>query len=119
MIRGVVELPKLNELSVQAVATNMTLVVVTLFAATLIVVVPAWKRFLVFLDHTPVESRRAVLQFSAVLIGPPVLTTLAAYISLLISSDSWSYYLPDVLVLMMLALDNAGLSLSYPAVDVT
>ena len=94
----------MNEHSAQTVATNMTLMVVTLLAATLIVVVPAWKRFLNFLDHTPSESRRAILQFSAVLIGPPVLSALAAYFSLLVSSEFWFYYLPDVFVLMVLAL---------------
>ena len=94
----------MNEHSAQTVATNMTLVVVTLLAATLIVVVPTWKRSLVFLEHTPAESRRAVLQFSALLIGPPVLITLAGYISLLISAETWFHYLPDVLILMMFAL---------------
>ena len=63
----------MNEHSAQTVAANMTLIVVTLLAATLIVVVPTWKRFLFFLEHTPAESRRTALQFSAVLIGLPVL----------------------------------------------
>ena len=82
----------------------MTLIVVTLLAATLIVVVPTWKRFLTFLENTPSESRRAILQFSALLIVPPVLAVLAAYFSLLVSSEYWFQYLPDVFVLMVLAL---------------
>ena len=94
----------MNEHSAQTVAANMTLIVVTLLAANLIIVVPTWKRFLDFLEHTPAESRRASFQVSAILIGPPVLATLAGYFSLLISSDAWFHYLPDVYILMMFAL---------------
>ena len=82
----------------------MTLIVVTLLAATLIVVVPTWKRLLAFLEHTPLESRRVSFQVSAVFIGPSVLATLASYFSLLISPDTRFHYVPDVFVLMVFAL---------------
>ena len=90
--------------SAQTISANMTLIVVTLLAATLIVVVPTWKRFLEFLDDAPAEHRRASFQVGALFISPPALAAFAAYLSLLISSEAWFYYLPDVFILIMVAL---------------
>lgn len=94
----------MNEHSAQTVAANMTLIVVTLLAATLIVVVPTWKRFLSFLEETPVEARRVSFRISAVFVGPPLVAILAGYFSLLISPDAWFHYVPDVFILMVFAL---------------
>ena len=94
----------MNEHSAQTIATDMTLVVVALLAATLIVMVPTWKRFEAYWKETPIESWRRVIIASGFCVGLSVLNIVAGYVSLLISLDTWYYHLPDVFLLIVLVL---------------
>lgn len=94
----------MNEHSAQTIAADMTLVVVTLLAATLIVIVPTWKRFETYWKETPIESWRRIGIASAMCVGLSVLLIVGGYISLLISPDTWYYHMPDVVFLILLVL---------------
>ena len=90
--------------SAQTIAANMTLIVVAILAATLIVMVPTWKRFLVYWNQTPPKPWRRIMLGSGFLMAPPVLLIVAAIISLWISNDTWHYEFRYVVILMLLAL---------------
>ena len=82
----------------QTIATNMTLVVVALLAATLIVVIPTWKRLETYWKCTSTKNWPRVEAVSGLLIGIPVVYITAANISLMISIDTWYYDLPNVAI---------------------
>ena len=88
----------------QTIAANMTLIVVTILAATLIVMVPTWKRFLVYWNHTSPKPWRRIMLGSGILVAPPMLLLLAGLISLWISTDTWHYEFRYVVILIILAL---------------
>ena len=88
----------------QTIAANMTLIVVAILAATLIVVVPTWKRFLAYWSHTPPKPWRKIMSGSGFLMVPPMLFVAAGIVSLWISTDTWYYEFRYVLILMILAL---------------
>ena len=90
--------------STQTIAANMTLIVVALLAATLIVMVPTWRRFLDYWSHSPPKPWRKIMSGSGFLMLPPVLLIVAGIISLWISTDTWYYEFRYVLILMMLTL---------------
>lgn len=90
--------------SAQTIAANMTLIVVAILAATLIVMVPTWKRLMGYWNHTPPKPWRRIMLGSSFLVGPPMLLVLAGIISLWISTDTWYYEFRYVLILMLLAL---------------
>ena len=82
----------------------MALIVVAILATTLIVVVPTWKRFQGYWNHTPTKSWRSIMLGSSFLVGAPVLLFFAALISVWIATDTWYYEFRYVLLLMLLAL---------------
>ena len=88
----------------QTIAANMTLIVVTILAATLIVMVPTWKRFLDYWNQTPPKPWRRIMLGSGFLVAPPMLLLLAGLISLWISTDTWHYEFRYVVILIILAL---------------
>ena len=90
--------------SAQTIAANMILIVVAILAATLIVMVPTWKRFLCYWNHRPPKPWRRIMLGSAFLVAPPVLLIFAGIISLWISTDTWHYEFRYVVILMTLAL---------------
>ena len=88
----------------QTIAANMTLIVVALLAATLIVMVPTWRRFLDYWSQSPPKPWRSIMSGSGLLMLPTVLLLAAGTISVWISADTWYYEFRYVLILMMLAL---------------
>ena len=82
----------------------MTLIVVTILAATLIVMVPTWNRFLRYWNHVPPKPWRRIMLGSGFLVAPPLLLIFAGIISLWISTDTWHYEFRYVVILMILAL---------------
>ena len=94
----------MNIHSAQTIAANITLIVVAMLAATLIVLVPTWKRFLVYWNQRSRKPWRSIMLYSGFLVALPMLLFLAVLISLLISTDTWNYELSYVGPLMILAL---------------
>lgn len=90
--------------SAQTIAANMTLIVVAILAATLIVLVPTWKRFRGYWDQEPKKPWRRIMLGSGLLVTPPMLLLLAGIISLWISTDNWQYEFRYVVILLILAL---------------
>ena len=90
--------------SAQIIAANMTLIVVTILAATLIVMVPTLNRFLRYWNHVPPKPWRRIMLGSGFLVAPPLLLIFAGIISLWISTDTWHYEFRYVVILMILAL---------------
>ena len=90
--------------SAQTIAANITLIVVALLAATLIVLIPTWKRFMVYWNTTPPKPWRRIMLGSGLLVTPPMLLLLAGLISLWISTDTWHYEFRYVVILIILAL---------------
>ena len=88
----------------QTIAANMTLIVVAILAATLIVLIPTWRRFLGYWTQTPPKPWRRIMLHSGLLLAPPMLLLLAATISLWISTATWHYEFRYVVILMILAL---------------
>ena len=82
----------------------MTLIVVAILAATLIVLVPTWKRFLGYWNQEPPKPWRRIMLGSGFLVAPPMLLLLAGLISLWISTDTWHYEFRYVVILIILAL---------------
>ena len=82
----------------------MTLIVVALLAATLIVMVPTWKRFLDYWSYSPPKPWRDIMSASGTLMLLPVLLVMAGIVSLWISTDTWYYEFRYILIFMMLAL---------------
>ena len=46
---------ELDEATIRTIASDIVLIAIGILAATLIVVVPAWKRFLIYWEQTPKE----------------------------------------------------------------
>ena len=88
----------------QTIAANMTLIVVAILAATLIVMVPTWRRFLDYWSQSPPKPWRRIMSGSGLLMLPSVLLIAAGIVSVWISVDTWYYEFRYVLILMMLAL---------------
>ena len=88
----------------QTIAADMTLIVVAILAATLIVIVPTWKRFIGYWNDKSPRPWRRIMLGSSFLAAPPVLLILAGLVSLWISTDTWHYKFRYVVILMILGL---------------
>ena len=90
--------------SVRTIASDMTLVTVSLLATTLLVMVPTWKRFQDVWSQTTAESRRAILRGSILPIVLPLIVLMSALVSVMIYPRTWYLEMPYITLLILVAL---------------
>ena len=94
----------MNEPSTSIIATNITLVTVSLLATSLVVVYPTWKRFRRFWMRASKDSLKTVLNVCVVSVGLPAVIVASGMVSLAMSPTQWHLEWPYVTVLVLLAL---------------
>ncbi len=94
----------MGEPSTSIIATNITLVTVSLLATSLVVILPTWKRFRSFWMRASKESLKVVVDVCVVSVGLPAVFVASGMIALAMSPSEWHLEWPYVTVLVLLAL---------------
>ena len=88
--------------TIRTIASDIVLIAIGLLAATLIVIVPTWKRFVTYWEHTPKETWNMALRATLLIIAMPFLHAVSGLVASWLFPSNWLIAWENLFVLLIL-----------------
>ena len=106
---------EIDALTIRTIASDVVLIAIGLLAATLIVIVPTWKRFVIFWEHTPKEVWNTALLATLMIIAMPFLYATSGLVATWLFPSNWLKVWDNLFILFILLALALALPFMVPA----